>query len=188
MSELRVYHGFRSPYSRLGLQILLKAGLDAQVLPFLGPPEGVPFSNPTDNPLKRAYLRQDVPRMTLRLGLPIALPDPFDVDFAPANRALIAAGLAGLSLPFAAAVSEARWGQGKNISDIALLEACAEAAGWDRGAVQAAQEAPDVKAAVQAVREQTAADGVFGVPFAVRGEEKFWGHDRFLLLTEGKQA
>ena len=31
-------------------------------------------------------------------------------------------------------------------------------------------------------------DGVFGVPFAVMGAQKYWGHDRFELLVEDAKA
>jgi len=183
-TELRVYHAFRSPYSRLGLHILKRAGLNPPIIPFTGPPAGVAFSDPVANPPKLAYFMQDAARMTARMGLCLARPDPFEVDFNPANRALVAAGREGRGLDFAIAVSDARWGDGKNVSLIEVLAGAARAIGWSADAATSAQGDRSIAEEMSAHRRLIEADGVFGVPFAVAGAEKFWGHDRFGLLVE----
>ena len=184
MSRLRVYHAFRSPYSRLGVHVIERAGLDAEVIAFTGPPDGVPFGDPLANKPKLRYYNMDVPRMTMRMGLPIAMPNPFAVDFTPANKALTAAARDGKGLAFACAVSDARWGEGKNVSDMDVLKTCAEQAGWSAAGVEAAQTDPAVDETLEAQRKLIKEDGVFGVPFAVMGDSKYWGHDRFALLVE----
>ena len=184
MSDIRVYHGFRSPYSRLGLHIIKKAGLDVTLIPFTGPADGAVFQDPLANKPKLAYYALDVPRMTMRMGLKIASPNPFEVDFEPANRALIAAANEGKALDFAIAVSDARWGDGKNISDLDVLRACATSVWLDAGLVDTAQDDAAITKALQDQRALIEEDKVFGVPFAVRGASKYWGHDRFELLVE----
>ena len=184
MPPIRVYHSFRSPYSRLGLHILAREGLDAELAPFTGPPDGVEFNDPVANPLKLSYYMQDAPRMTLRMGLPISPPQPFDVDLAPSYKAAVAAAIAGKGLAYALEVSDARWGKGKDISDMSVLEICAEKAGWEKSAVSSAQDDPSVAAEMKRHRNLIAEDGVFGVPFAIMGSKKYWGHDRFGLLVE----
>jgi 2-hydroxychromene-2-carboxylate isomerase len=184
MKPIRVYHSYRSPYARLGLHILDRAGLDAELIPFTGPPEGNQFDDPVANKLKLAYYMLDVPRMTMRMGLPIKPPTPFEVDMAPAYKASVAASRDGKGLPFALAVADARWGEGKDVSDMAVLKACAEKCGWDASAVEAAQDAPFVAKQMKEHRDMITEDGVFGVPFAVMGEAKYWGHDRFPILVE----
>ncbi len=188
MSSIRVYHAFRSPYSRLGLHIIDRAGLDADLIPFTGPPEGAPFSDPMANKPKLAYYGIDAPRMTMRMGLPITRPSPFDVDFGPANKGAVAAVRDGKGLPFALSVADARWGEGKNVSDMSVLEACAEQCGWSADALRGAQEDADIAEILQKQREQIVEDGVFGVPFAVMGVSKYWGHDRFDLLVEDTKS
>lgn len=188
MTGIRVYHGFRSPYSRLGLHMLARAGLSAEIIPFTGPPEGERFDDPVENRLKLSYYFLDAPRMTARLGLPMRPPAPFDVDATAANKAAVAAGIDGKGLAFALAVSDARWGKGRDISDFSVLEKCAQEAGWDPARVTAAQEDQDVAAAMARHRGQIAEDGVFGVPFAVMGARKYWGHDRFHILAEDAGA
>ncbi len=186
-TEPLVYHSFRSPYSRLGLHVVKRAGLNPAVIAFTGPPEGVPFSDPVANPPKLLYYAQDAPRMTRRMGLPMKRPDPFDVDFGPANRALVAAGREGRGLDFAIAAADARWGAGLNISALSVLKDAARAIGWDPGAVESAQSDPVIAEELSAYKGLIERDGVFGVPFAVIGAEKFWGHDRFDLFVEAVQ-
>jgi len=184
MPDIRVYHSYRSPYSRLGLHLIKRAELDVELIPFTGPPDGHRFDDPVANQLKNAYYMIDAPRMTMRLGLRIRAPQPFDVDMAPSYKASIAAVRDGVGLDFALAVSDARWGKGRDVSELPVLEQCAEEIGWDKSAVEAAQEDESVAAEMQRHRGLIAEDGVFGVPFAVMGPQKYWGHDRFDLLVE----
>lgn len=184
MTGIRVYHSFRSPYSRLGLHIIKRAGLDVELIPFTGPPEGNRFDDPAQNKAKLAYYMLDIPRMTMRLGLPIQPPEPFDVDLMPAYKASIAASHDNVGLPFALAVSDARWGAGRNVSDMDVIRQCAEDCGWSPTCVDDAQNDPDIKAEMKKQRQMIEEDQVFGVPFAVMGERKYWGHERFELLIE----
>jgi len=185
--DLRCYFGFRSPYSRLGLHKIARAGFDGRLIAFTGPPEDAGgFADPAANKYKRDYYVHDVIRMTARLNLPIALPDPFDVDWAPANRAFQAANREGAGLAFALAVSDARWGEGKDVSDPDVLAACAENAGWTLPDLDALKADGDIKARFKADRALIQSDGVFGVPFLVDGDQKYWGHDRFDLWLEGR--
>ncbi len=185
MSDLpRCYFAFRSPFSRLGLHKLARAGVDIELLPFLGPPDGVPFMDPMGSPLKRSYFAKDAARMTARMGLPIALPKPFEVDMASPAGLFFLANEAGKGLDYAIAVSDARWGEGKDISDPALLADILTGLGLDPALVDQVAGSAAVTAGVAATKTKTAEDGVFGVPFLVSGEDKFWGHDRIDLFLE----
>ena len=182
----RAYFAFRSPYSRLGLHKLAQGGFDGELTVFTGPPDDAPFSDPTANPHKLAYYQHDVFRMTVRMGLPLALPDPFDPDYQPANTAYIAADRAGKGLAFALAVSDARWGEGKNISDSDVIAEAAYVAGWrDYDGAAIAGDGSLIQA-LKDQRQQIASDGVFGVPFLIDGKHRYWGHDRFDLWLEAQ--
>ena len=180
--DIRLYHHPRSPYSRIGVHKIVKSGIEVRAIPFTGPPKGSEFFDPTSNPAKLAYYRMDVGRMTARAGLSIAPPDPFDVDFEPVSMASIAAEQAGFGLSFAHAVAEARWGQGKDLSDPDVIKACAEEIGWISFDTDTAS--PGLKRAYVQHRRLIEDDGVFGVPFLVSGDEKFWGQDRIDLFLE----
>lgn len=184
---LRVYFHFRSPYSRLGLHKIARMGADDRtdltLIPFTGPAGGASFLNPTDSAPKIGYLMEDAPRMTALMDLPMAMPNPLDPDFAPSLTAFYAARRAGKALPFAIAVSDARWGDGKNIADPAVIAECAAKAGLGEHGDLAA----DAKRDVVEDRRLHDQDGAFGVPFAALEREgkreRFWGQDRFDLLA-----
>ncbi|MEL6364759.1 MAG: DsbA family protein [Pseudomonadota bacterium] len=180
----RCYFGFRSPFSRLGLHVLRRAGVQPDLHPFRRAANGGPFLNPTDNPAKRAYYRADAVRMTRRMDLPFALPKPFEIDFAPANHVFIHAKAAGVALEFAIAASDARWGEGRDISQPAVLADCLEVAGCDRALADIPADDPAALEGLAAADAAVDADNVFGVPFLVAGGEPFWGHDRFALFVE----
>ena len=183
-STLRCYFAFRSPYSRLGLHKLPRAGFDGELVIFTGPPEDAPFNDPTANRYKLAYYQQDVFRMTVRMGLPLALPDPFDPDYRLANLSFIAAQNAGKGLDFAVAVSDARWGAGKNISEPEVLVEAAKAAGWAGFDADVISADDTLAQTIKDQRALIAADGIFGVPFLIDGPNKYWGQDRFDLWLE----
>lgn len=187
MADIRIYHSFRSPYSRLGLHIIDRANLEVELIPFSGPPEGSAFNDPVANAPKLEYYRLDVPRMTMRMGLPIIPPNPFDVDLVPSYKAAVGADRDGFGMAYALSVSDARWGEGKNISEISVLRECATKVGWSADAAEKAQSDLSVGKMMKTHRDMIEADKVFGVPFAVMGDSKYWGHDRFDLLVEETQ-
>lgn len=192
MSELRVWFAFRSPYSRLGLHELTRLDLPPdmtlRLFPFTRPAGNARFLDPVRSMPKLAYYGEDAPRMTKRAGLPYKLPDPFEADMAPANRAFFAAREAGKGLEFALAVSDARWGEGRDISDMETLSDCAVKCGLPETLPEAAQDHSGLGEAVTDAEAMTDKDLVFGIPFAVIEKpgrtDKFWGHDRFDLLAE----
>ncbi|MCI5048277.1 MAG: DsbA family protein [Aquisalinus sp.] len=191
-NELRVYFSFRSPYSRLGLHKIRLGGFEKKVpvkiIPFVSMAEGVPFFDPMSSPPKMAYYMEDAPRMTQRLGLPMRAPTPFEVSLTRANKAFIAADNLAKGLEYAIAVSDARWGKGQNISDMSVLAVCAEEVGLPADMPKQAKADAAIASALEKCAEKSAADQVFGVPFAVLeadgSTQKFWGQDRFDLLPE----
>jgi 2-hydroxychromene-2-carboxylate isomerase len=180
MSDIRLYHHPRSPYSRIGVHKIVEAGIDCRAIPFTGPPDGNSFADPTETPAKLAYNRMDVARMSERAGLSITPPDPFDVDFDAAVRAAIAAEAAGVGLAFAHALGEARWGAGRDVSDPEVLKSCTDRIGWDGYD----PEDGSVARAYVRHRKLIEQDQVFGVPFLVWDDRKYWGQDRIDLFIE----
>ena len=189
---LRIYFAFRSPFSRLGLHKVARAGLaerlPMRLIPFSGPAGGAAFLDPLSSPPKLAYYMEDAPRMTERMGLPSVMPDPFDVSLTRADRAFVLAERAGKGLAFALAVSDARFGEGRDISNLDVLAACAEQAGLPGDLPKDAKSDKSTLETLGAWRQEIDGDMVFGVPFAVLEQggqkQKFWGQDRFDLLTE----
>lgn len=134
---------------------------------------------------RKAYRLQELARWSKRLGMKLDLqPMFFPVNPAPASYAIIAAeaagggDLGGLVRAFPRAV----WAEGRNIAEDEVVKAILAENGFDpavadRGMFMAA----DV---YTRNLDEAVARGVFGLPFYIVGEERFWGQDRLDLLEE----
>lgn len=134
---------------------------------------------------RKAYRLQELARWSKRLGMKLDLqPMFFPVNPAPASYAIIAAAAAGggdlgaLVRAFPRAV----WAEGRNIAEDEVVKAILAENGFDpavadRGMFMAA----DV---YMRNLDEAVARGVFGLPFYIVGEERFWGQDRLDLLEE----
>ena len=135
------------------------------------------------HPSRQDYGLQDRMRLARKLGVEmVEKPLHWSASTAPASFALIAAqaavdkgaqgDLAGLLLSFGRAL----WAEEKDVSDDGVIRAALQQNGFDpsladRGLLMAAE-------AYGANLEDAVSAGVFGVPFFVVGQEKFWGQDR----------
>lgn len=128
---------------------------------------------------RQSYRLQELRRQSARQGVKLD-PKPlyFPVNAAPASYAVIAAAkagggdLAGLVQAFPRAV----WAEGRNIAEDEVVRDILTAHGFDpsvadRGMLAAAER-------YMSNLEEAVVRGVFGVPFYVVGDERFWGQDR----------
>lgn len=133
------------------------------------------------HPSRMEYRNQELRRQAKKTGLPVvsARPTFWPTNPAPSSYAIIAAQAAGggdvgqLTHQLMAQI----WAEDKDISEEAVVQACLEAAGFDKGLTMsgmlegAETYARNLEDAVDA--------GVFGAPFYVLDDgEKFWGQDR----------
>jgi 2-hydroxychromene-2-carboxylate isomerase len=84
---------------------------------------------------------------------------------------------------------EAVWVNGQHVSEPAVVERVAAAAGLDGAKLVAQAQTPESKARLRDATEDAVANGVFGVPTMRVGDELFWGYDDFPyleLLLAGK--
>lgn len=128
---------------------------------------------------RKTYRLQELRRTAAKLGAKLDLnPLYFPVNPAPASYAIIAAAkvgggdLAGLVQAFPRAV----WAEGRNIAEDEVVRDILSAHGFDpaigdKHMLMAAET-------YMANLEEAVARGVFGVPFYIVGDERFWGQDR----------
>ena len=128
---------------------------------------------------RKTYRLQELRRWSARLGKKLDLaPAFFPANPAPSSYAVISAAragggdLAGLVQAFPRAV----WAEGRNIAEDEVVQEIVARYGFDpreidRGMFTAAE-------VYTANLEEAVARGVFGVPFYVVGDERFWGQDR----------
>lgn len=128
---------------------------------------------------RKAYRLQELRRGAKKQGVPILMPPPFfPVNPAPASYAIIAAAkagggdLAGLARAFPRAV----WAEGRNIAEDEVVKEILAAHGFDPGVADRYMLAAAETYANNL--EEAVSRGVFGVPFYIVGDERFWGQDR----------
>jgi 2-hydroxychromene-2-carboxylate isomerase len=128
---------------------------------------------------RKAYRLQELRRGAKKRGVPILMPPPFfPVNPAPAAYAIIAAAkagggdLAGLVQAFPRAV----WAEGRNIADDEVVKDLLAKHGFDPAVADRFMLAAAETYANNL--EEAVSRGVFGVPFYIVGDEKFWGQDR----------
>ncbi|GAB4270080.1 MAG: 2-hydroxychromene-2-carboxylate isomerase [Pararhodobacter sp.] len=128
---------------------------------------------------RKAYRLQELRRQSAKAGMPLTLhPAFFPTNPAPAAYAIIAAQKAGGGNIHALVQSlcAACWAEEKNVAEDDVIRDCLTRAGFDgglafTGMLTGAEIYPRNL-------DEAVAAGVFGVPFFVVGDERFWGQDR----------
>jgi 2-hydroxychromene-2-carboxylate isomerase len=190
VSQIDYYLSATSPYvyfaGREPAEIAARHGLRLSYRPvdsaaLFARTGGVPLAERHES--RKAYRLQDMRRQAAKRGLRMNLrPRHFPTNAAPAGYAIIAAqaaseaGKPGDIHALVQALSRACWEEERDVADDAVIRDCLAAAGFDPGLAMsglltgAEAYARNLEAAVAA--------GVFGLPFFVLGDERFWGQDR----------
>lgn len=124
------------------------------------------------------YRAQELPRQARKLGKALNLkPAHWPTNGAPASYAFIAAQNAGggdLGL-LAHSITRAVWAEEKDIAQDEVIRACLSDAGFDP---DLADSGLLVGAETYAANLEEAVErGVFGAPFYIIGDQRFWGQD-----------
>lgn len=186
MAQIDYYFATLSPYCYLAEQrleaVAAKHGATINYKPFdiiaaFSRTGGTP---PKDrHPSRQEYRAQELPRQAKKLGLTFNLkPAHWPTNGAPAAYAFIAAQNAGGGDLGALghAIFRAVWAEEKDIAEDDVIRACLYEAGFDpelanSGLLEGAETyARNLEDAVEA--------GVFGAPFYIIGDQRFWGQDR----------
>lgn len=138
---------------------------------------GLPLGERHEN--RKAYRLQDMARQAKKYDMPINLhPQHWPTNAAPASYAIIAAQAAGGGDMGALiqALGRASWVEEKDIADEAVIRDCLSQTGFaadlaNSGLLIGAEK-------YTANLEEGIARGVFGSPFYIVGDERFWGQDR----------
>lgn len=190
MAEVRFYFDFLSPYAYVGWHLAQRITRARDVRLEPAPIALAALLNhhgtkgPAEVPAKRSYAFTDAYRKAARAGLPPLTPPPSH----PFNP-LLALRVASLPLPdrerarVIDALFEATWATGRGTSEPDAVVRTLDELGLDgRDLVQQAGEA----ASKERLRETTTraiSEGVFGVPTAMLGTERFFGVDGLEFLA-----
>lgn len=131
-------------------------------------------------PLRGEYLRQDAPRFARLFGLPLILPDSMPISgVVPARAYWWLEGRDGAKARLLArALMDAHWGEGRDVSDVGVVAEVAAGLGLDRGELEAGLKDDAVKLRLRREVESAVERGVFGSPFFIVDDQRFWGADR----------
>ena len=131
-------------------------------------------------PVKGPYSRHDLERSARLYGIIRNIPDPFPVNSLAACRAYywLEASDPALAKKLTQALYRGYFIDNRNLGVTEIVIETAASLEIDREAVTAALHDGDVKARLRGAVDEALEKGVFGAPFFIYGDEKFWGCDR----------
>lgn len=197
MSEpIEFYFDFSSPYSYIAAEVIdglaEKYGRKVKWRPML---LGVVFQKTgqpllVNVPLKGEYSMRDFARSARYHGVPFTFPAKFPLSTVSAARAYY--WLHGQNCQkardFTRAVFRAYWVDGRDISDLAVLQDIAAALGIDGAALAAGIATPEIKERLKAETDTALAKDMCGAPYFVVDNEPFWGADRLPQIEKWLQT
>ena len=137
------------------------------------------------NPVKAkiAYHAKDLQDWARVYGLRIGWPSVFPVNSVKAMRGALVAEAHGKLVEWSRAAFEAYWGEDRDISQDAEIEALALRAGLDAGELLRGIASPAIKAKLRENTDELIARGGFGSPtMFVDGGDMYFGNDRLPLV------
>jgi 2-hydroxychromene-2-carboxylate isomerase len=176
------YFDFSSPYGYLAStridDLAARHGREVAWRPFL---LGAAFKLTgqralVEQPLRGPYAQRDFLRSARLLGIPFRLPERFPFFGLAASRACYWIEDAAKSRALAKAVYHAAFGEGRDVTPVAVVDELARGLGVS--GVEQGIELPGTKSRLREATDQALAKGVFGSPFFIVDGEPFWGHDR----------
>ena len=176
--DVKLFFNFRSPYCYIASKTLFEI-FDAYHTKLVWRPLGgwSGRSSPDRARIKVPLTRQDVRRITARMGIPMS-PPPIETDPTLAGAASLLAEERGVLRQWIVEVMRAEWAHGLDIGQEQVLFDVGEKMGLDREALQAAFIDTHYLNTMRDNWEEAQALGLIGVPSFQVGEELFWGSDR----------
>ncbi|MCX2732050.1 DsbA family protein [Saccharopolyspora sp. NFXS83] len=191
----RFYFSLRSPYSWLAYREIRERhpGLVDRLdwIPFWEPDErstallaerGGRFPYAAMSRAKHLYVLQDVARLAKARGLVVAWPVDRDPVWEVAHLPYFLALRAGRGHDYISLVYRARWEEGRDVGDPAVIAEIGAELGLDPARVAGAVDDEELRAEGIGSLLRVCREGAFGVPFFIAGREKFWGLDRLELF------
>jgi len=176
--DVKFFFNFRSPYCYI-VSKLLDGIFDEYHVNLVWRPLGgwVGRSPPERAKVKIPLVRQDMARITRKMGIPMNPPPPTTEPTKAAAGSLLAEEK-GVLRKYIVAMMAQEWAAGQDIGSDSVILGVGESVGLDRVELAAALNAPDRLAQLEKNRLEAETIGVIGVPTFVVGEEVFWGADR----------
>ncbi len=185
MSDIvRFYFSFRSPYSWLAVYrinfIIDELPVNFELIPVFPPKD---FNNdPGLNKNKLRYMREDISRIAAAYGLTVKRTGLKEPDWIRPHAAYLYAADQGKAMEFCLSAHTARFSEGLDLGDDKVIGDIADQC--DLNPEQAVNASNDRKYHHRVLQGMSKASeiGLFGVPFFIYKENKYWGNDRIEWL------
>lgn len=186
------FFDFGSPAAYLASTQIEAIARDAEVVwrPMLlgGVFKATGNASPVMVPAKGKWMMGDLARWAARYGVPLILPPGF-----PFNTLYLMRGACALEgtdkfMPYVRAVYDGLFGQGRDMSDPAIIAEVLDAAGLNAAAIIASSQDDAVKAKLKSNTEEAVSRGAFGAPTMFVNGEMFFGQDRLEFVREALRS
>jgi len=137
---------------------------------------------PAEVPAKMRWMWKNILRKAAVIGVPLNAPAFFPFNPLLALRVSSLELHANKLLRLIDALFDAVWVRAMHIAEPEVIEKAATEAGLDGVRLITQAQQPACKAQLRKQTDQAIADGVFGVPTMVVGDELFWGYDDMTFL------
>ena len=186
---VKYFFAFPSPFAALADtridDLVAKAGALLEPIPVVPPQMPAPTGLAAQlAEFKLSYLLEDAGRWAKRLGVPWNPPEQRTVDSTDAAAGYYFSRAQAKERGYRNAVFRARWSEGRNIDDHAVLADCAVKADLSRDAFLDALRTKQYHDEVPKALMLCIEERIFGVPIFVVDGKRFWGNDRLDFLAE----
>lgn len=182
--DVTLYFNFRSPYCYIASKTLFRIFDDYHATMVWRPLGGWSGrSSPERAKVKVPLTRQDVRRITAKMGIPMT-PPPISTDPTIAGAASLLAEERGVLRQWIVEVMRAEWASGLDIGDQQVLIDVGEKVGLDRTSLEQAFFNPTYLKQLEDNWTEAQELGLIGVPSFRVGDELFWGSDRIEYVLD----
>ncbi len=182
--DVTLYFNFRSPYCYIASKTLFRIFDDYHANMVWRPLGGWSGrSSPERAKVKVPLTRQDVRRITAKMGIPMT-PPPITTDPTIAGAASLLAEERGVLGQWIVEVMRAEWASGLDIGDQQVLIDIGEKIGLDRGSLEQSFVNPAYLKQLEDNWIEAQELGLIGVPSFRVGDELFWGSDRIEYVLD----
>ena len=182
--DVKLFFNFRSPYCYIASKTLFRIFDDFHANLVWRPLGGWSGrSSPERAKVKVPLTRQDVRRITAKMGIPMK-PPPLTTDPTRAGAASLLAQERDLLRPWIVEVMRAEWAGGLDIGDEKVLLDVGMKVGLDAVELQQAFSDESKLSQLDKNWEEAQELGLIGVPSFQIGDELFWGSDRIQYVLD----
>jgi 2-hydroxychromene-2-carboxylate isomerase len=182
--DVKVFFNFRSPYCYIASKTMFQVFDDFDTKLLWRPLGGWSGrSAPERAKIKIPLVRQDVRRITAKLGIPMK-PPPVTTEPTIAGAVSLLAEERGLLREWIVEVMRAEWAQGLDIGDETVLLDVGSGIGLDEQELKSSFSNPQYLDQLEKNWAEAQELGLIGVPSFQIGEELFWGQDRIDYVME----